>query len=40
MTGFAYSDLLPLGHDDTDYRLMSADGVSHLRSVRPQLPEG
>lgn len=28
MTEFAYSDLLPLGPDDTDYRLVSDEGVS------------
>ena len=28
MTGFAYSDLLPIGSDDTDYRTVSTDGVS------------
>jgi fumarate hydratase class I len=28
MPEFAYSDLLPLGPDDTEYRLLTADGVS------------
>ena len=28
MTDFAYTDLLPLGEDTTDYRLVSTDGVS------------
>ncbi|GAA4224738.1 fumarate hydratase [Actinomadura meridiana] len=28
MSEFSYSDLLPLGPDDTDYRLLTADGVS------------
>ncbi len=27
MTGFAYSDLLPLGPDETDYRLVTDEGV-------------
>jgi fumarate hydratase class I len=27
MTDFAYSDLLPLGDDETDYRLVTEDGV-------------
>jgi fumarate hydratase, class I len=30
MTEFAYSDLLPLGPDETDYRLVSSDGVQTL----------
>ena len=30
MAGFAYSDLLPLGPDTTDYRLLSRDGVSTI----------
>src|SRR6476469_2402911 len=28
MPEFSYSDLLPLGQDDTDYRLLTTDGVS------------
>ena len=28
MTEFAYSDLLPLGPDTTEYRLLTTDGVS------------
>lgn len=28
MTDFAYSELLPLGADDTPYRLLTTDGVS------------
>lgn len=28
MAEFAYSDLLPLGHDETEYRLISTEGVS------------
>src|SRR4051794_39896031 len=28
MPEFAYSDLLPLGQDDTEYRLLTTDGVS------------
>src|SRR5687768_8978072 len=28
MPEFAYTDLLPLGADDTEYRLVSAEGVS------------
>jgi fumarate hydratase class I len=28
MTGFAYSDLLPLGGDETPYRLVTTEGVS------------
>ena len=28
MTDFAYQELLPLGADDTPYRLLTADGVS------------
>ncbi len=27
---FAYSDMLPLGDDDTEYRLLSSDGVSTM----------
>jgi len=27
MTEFAYSDLLPLGPDETEYRLVTSDGV-------------
>lgn len=27
---FAYSDMLPLGEDDTEYRLISSDGVSTM----------
>ena len=30
---FAYSDLLPLGPDTTDYRLVSADGVSVIEAA-------
>ena len=30
MTEFAYSDLLPLGPDDTEYRLVSSEGVSTI----------
>jgi fumarate hydratase, class I len=28
MPEFAYQDLLPIGHDDTDYRVVTTDGVS------------
>ena len=28
MSDFAFTELLPLGHDDTPYRLVSTDGVS------------
>ncbi|HEY5155148.1 MAG TPA: fumarate hydratase, partial [Acidimicrobiales bacterium] len=28
MTDFVYQELLPLGADDTPYRLLTADGVS------------
>ena len=28
MPEFAYTDLLPLGADDTDYRLVTSEGVS------------
>ena len=28
MTDFAFTELLPLGHDDTPYRLVSTDGVA------------
>ena len=28
VTEFAYSGLLPLGADETDYRLVTAEGVS------------
>jgi fumarate hydratase class I len=32
MSDFAYQELLPLGPDDTPYRLLSADGVSTFRA--------
>ena len=28
MTDFAYEDLLPIGDDETPYRLLTTDGVS------------
>jgi fumarate hydratase class I len=28
MTNFAYQELLPLGADDTPYRMLTSDGVS------------
>ena len=28
MPEFSFTDLLPLGPDDTDYRLLTSDGVS------------
>ncbi|HEY8093122.1 MAG TPA: fumarate hydratase, partial [Acidimicrobiales bacterium] len=28
MSEFAHQDLLPIGHDETPYRLLSTDGVS------------
>ena len=31
MPEFAYTDLLPLGPDTTDYRLLTADGISTRR---------
>jgi fumarate hydratase, class I len=33
MPEFAYADLLPLGPDATEYRLLSADGISTRRSL-------
>ncbi|MYK74582.1 MAG: fumarate hydratase, partial [Acidimicrobiaceae bacterium] len=30
---FAYSDMLPLGADDTDYRLVSTEGVSTIEAA-------
>lgn len=33
MTQFAYSDLLPLSGDDTDYRLVSDEGVSSIEAA-------
>jgi fumarate hydratase class I len=33
MPEFAYADLLPLGPDATEYRLLSSDGISTTRSV-------
>ncbi|MFQ5558351.1 MAG: fumarate hydratase, partial [Acidimicrobiales bacterium] len=33
MPDFAYSDLLPLGDDDTEYRLVSSDGVSTFEAA-------
>jgi len=33
MPEFAYSDLLPLGPDDTEYRLITADGVSTFEAA-------
>src|SRR3954454_719976 len=33
MPEFAYSDLLPLGADDTPYRLLTADGVSTVEAA-------
>jgi fumarate hydratase class I len=44
MTGFAYTDLLPLGPDDTDYQLLTTDGIGslevagrHFLTVEPQV---
>jgi fumarate hydratase class I len=28
MPEFAYSDMLPIGHDETPYRLLTTEGVS------------
>src|SRR5579875_2437860 len=36
MPDFAYSELLPLGHDDTPYRLLTADGVTTRHSFGRQ----
>ena len=33
MPEFAYTDLLPLGPDTTDYRLLTADGITTHRSL-------
>ncbi|MFM7536856.1 MAG: fumarate hydratase [Acidimicrobiales bacterium] len=33
MAEFAYTDLLPLGSDDTPYRLLTADGVSTVEAA-------
>jgi fumarate hydratase class I len=33
MPEFSYTDLLPLGPDDTEYRLLTADGVSTHRAL-------
>jgi len=30
---FAYSDMLPLGEDDTEYQLISSDGVSEIEAA-------
>ena len=32
MPEFAYTDLLPLGPDDTEYRLVTADGVTSAQA--------
>ena len=40
MAEFAYTDMLPLGADDTPYRLLTTEGVSDGRGRRPHLPEG
>ena len=33
MNAFAYSDMLPLGADDTDYRLVSTEGISTIEAA-------
>ncbi|MYJ80377.1 MAG: fumarate hydratase, partial [Acidimicrobiaceae bacterium] len=33
MNAFAYSDMLPLGADDTDYRLVSTEGASTVEAA-------
>src|SRR5579859_1960760 len=33
MPEFAYSDLLPIGKDETEYRLLTSDGVSTAKAV-------
>ena len=33
MPEFAYSDLLPLGADETPYRLLTTEGVSTVEAV-------
>ena len=38
MPEFAYTDLLPLGPDATDYRLLTADGMTRRQALRPGLP--
>ena len=40
MTEFAYSDLLPLGPDETEYRLLTTEGVDDLRGGRSAFPAG
>ena len=34
MTDFAYEDLLPIGDDETPYRLLTTDGVSVVDTSR------
>ncbi len=33
MPEFSYTDLLPVGPDSTEYRLVSADGISTRQSL-------
>ena len=40
MPEFSYTDLLPLGPDTTEYRLVTEAGVAHAKCVRPRIPGG
>ena len=41
MAEFAYEDLLPIGADETDYRLLTTEGVTHGRGPgRAHVPGG
>src|SRR6201986_3577018 len=40
MPEFGYSDLLPLGDDDTPYRLLSTEGVRTRQAFGPTFTEG
>ncbi len=40
MPEFSYSDLLPLGPDPTEYRLLTADGITTASGVRERIPRG
>src|ERR1700734_2436714 len=39
MPEFAYTDLLPLGPDATDYRLLTADGITRRQAFGRDFPE-
>jgi fumarate hydratase class I len=40
MADFAYEDLLPIGKDETPWRLLTTEGVRSSRSRRPAVPRG